>query len=149
MRAVIQRVAQASVTVDGQVVGQIGRGLLVFLGVAKGDSESDVRYMADKLAGVRIFEDEQGKMNRSVKEVEGALLVVSQFTLLGDLQKGRRPGFDHSAQPDEARALYETVVKEVRARGVAVETGSFGSRMKVHLVNDGPVTFTLDSRRGS
>jgi D-tyrosyl-tRNA(Tyr) deacylase len=149
MKAVIQRVTQASVDVDGQVVGQIGPGLLVLLGVAKGDSESDVQYVADKLVGLRVFGDEHGKMNRSVKEIGGALLVVSQFTLLGDIHKGRRPGFDHAAQPDHARAFYETAVKEIRARGVPVETGSFGAHMKIHLVNDGPVTFILDSRHRS
>ena len=149
MKAVIQRVTQASVDVDGQVVGQIGPGLLVLLGVAKGDGESDVRYVVDKLVGLRIFGDEHGKMNLSVNQVGGALLVVSQFTLLGDTHKGRRPGFDQAAPPDQAHAFYGTVVDELKARGIPVETGSFGAQMKIHLVNDGPVTFILDSRHRS
>jgi D-tyrosyl-tRNA(Tyr) deacylase len=149
MKAVIQRVTQASVDVDGQVVGQIGPGLLVLLGVAKGDGESDVQYVVDKLVGLRVFGDEHGKMNLSVNQVGGALLVVSQFTLLGDTHKGRRPGFDQAAPPDQARAFYGTVIDELRARGIPVETGSFGAEMKIHLVNDGPVTFILDSRHRS
>jgi len=150
MKAVIQRVTHASVKVDGQVVGKIGAGLVVLLGVAKGDGEADVRYMLEKIPGLRIFSDEQGKMNRSVTELAGegggVVLVVSQFTLLGDTDKGRRPGFDQAAPPDVARMLYEQVIAGLKQRGLAVEAGRFGAYMKVSLENDGPVTFILDSR---
>lgn len=149
MKAVIQRVTEASVEVGGEVVGQIGVGLLVLLGVAKDDGVGDVRYVVDKLVGLRVFGDEQGKMNHSVTQVRGGILLVSQFTLLGDTSKGRRPGFDRAAQPDQARALYDTVVGEIRLRGVPVETGRFGVHMNIRLVNDGPVTFILDSRHRS
>lgn len=148
MKAVIQRVTRASVEVDGQIVGQIGAGLLVLLGVAKGDGEPDVQYMVEKLATLRIFGDQQGKMNLSIGEVGGAILVVSQFTLLGDTDKGRRPGFDQAAPPDQARLLYEQVAAWLKSRGLPVETGVFGAHMKVELLNDGPVTFILDSRGG-
>ncbi len=146
MRAVIQRVTRASVEVDGQVIGRIGLGLAVLLGVAKEDGEPDVHYVVDKLATLRLFGDEEGRMNLSLDQVAGALLIVSQFTLLGDVHKGRRPGFDQAAPPGQARTLYESVVGQLRARGVPVETGCFGAYMKVELLNDGPVTFILDSR---
>ncbi len=149
MRAVIQRVTRATVTVNGQVVGQIGTGLLVLLGVAKGDGERDLLSVIEKIQTLRIFGDNEGKMNRALGEVEGALLLVSQFTLLGDTAKGRRPGFDLAAPADEARAWYEEAVKRLRAAGLRVETGVFGAHMQVELVNDGPVTFLLDSRRPS
>ena len=150
MKAVLQRVTRASVKVDGQVLGEIADGLLILLGVAKGDGEADVRYMLEKIPGLRIFSDEQGKMNRSVTELAGegggAVLVVSQFTLLGDTDKGRRPGFDQAAPLDVARTLYEQVVAGLKQHGLAVETGLFGASMTVSLENDGPVTFILDSR---
>ena len=150
MKAVLQRVTRASVKVDGQVLGEIAGGLLILLGVAKGDGEADVHYMLEKIPGLRIFSDEQGKMNRSVTELAGegggAVLVVSQFTLLGDTDRGRRPGFDQAAPPDVARTLYEQVVAGLKQRGLAVETGLFGAYMTVSLENDGPVTFILDSR---
>lgn len=148
MRAVIQRVTRASVVVDGKVEGQIGAGLLVLLGVAKGDGAPDVQYMVEKIATLRIFGDQQGKMNLSLGEVGGAVLIVSQFTLVGDTDKGRRPGFDKAAPPDTARTLYDQVVDGLKGRGLRVETGLFGARMRVSLENDGPVTFTLDSRPG-
>ena len=149
MKAVLQRVTSASVEVDGQIVGRIQQGLMVLLGVAKGDAESDVRYVVDKIRTLRIFSDEQGKMNRTLIEAGGALLLVSQFTLLGDTSKGRRPGFDLAALPEEARTLYEQAVGRLRADGLTVETGLFGAHMQVELLNDGPVTFLLDSRRGA
>ncbi len=149
MKAVIQRVTHASVRVEGRVVGQIGLGLLVFLGVARGDGDRDVRVVTEKLHTLRIFSDEQGKMNRSVADAGGAVLLVSQFTLLGDTTKGRRPGFDQAAPPDEARDRYEQVAAGLRALGLRVETGTFGAHMEVELLNDGPVTFLLDSRKGA
>lgn len=147
MRAVIQRVSRAAVVVGGETVGRIGRGLLVLLGVAKGDTETEADHLVEKLAALRIFGDAAGKMNLAIGEAGGAFLVVSQFTLLGDTSRGRRPGFDGAAPPDEARALYEAVVARLRARGFPVETGVFGAQMQVELVNDGPVTFLLESRR--
>ncbi|HNK16021.1 MAG TPA: D-aminoacyl-tRNA deacylase [Nitrospira sp.] len=147
MKAVLQRVTRASVEVDGRIVGRIGAGLLVLLGVAKGDEERDLLYLVEKLHTLRIFADDQGKMNRSLVEVGGEVLLVSQFTLLGDTTKGRRPGFDRAAAPDEARIWYEEAVTRLRAVGVKVETGVFGAHMQVELLNDGPVTFLLDSRR--
>lgn len=147
MKAVVQRVTRAVVVVDGTIAGQIGTGLFVLLGVARGDGNSDVRYIAEKLRTMRIFSDEQGKMNRSLAEVNGAILLVSQFTLLGDTAKGRRPGFDDAAPPDHARALYEQVAAELRTQGISVQTGVFAAHMRVELVNDGPVTMLLDSRR--
>lgn len=149
MKAVVQRVTRASVEVEGQTVGRIGVGLLVLLGVAKGDEERDLLYVVEKLHTLRIFADEQGKMNRSLDEVGGAILLVSQFTLLGDTTKGRRPGFDRAAPPGEARTWYEQAVTRFRSAGVKVETGVFGAHMQVELLNDGPVTFLLDSRRES
>jgi D-aminoacyl-tRNA deacylase len=146
MKAVIQRVTRASVEVEGDVIGRIGAGLLVLLGVAKEDSEADADYIADKLVGLRIFSDTEGKMNRSIVDIGGQLLIVSQFTLLGDTTKGRRPGFDRAAPPAHALMLYERVVKIMRDRGICVETGRFGAHMHVSLENDGPVTFLLDTR---
>jgi D-tyrosyl-tRNA(Tyr) deacylase len=148
MKAVIQRVTRASVHVEGKAVGQIQSGLLVLLGVAKGDEQSDGRYLVEKVRTLRIFSDEQGKMNRSLTDIEGAVLLISQFTLLGRTAKGRRPSFDEAAPPDEAKRLYEQVVSELRAQGTQVETGVFAAHMQVELLNDGPVTFVIDSRRG-
>ena len=146
MKAILQRVTNASVEVDGTVVGKIDAGLLVLLGVAKGDGESDGRYLAEKIRTLRLFSDDRGKMNRSLADTGGAVLLVSQFTLLGRTANGRRPSFDEAASPDEARGLYEQVASELRAQGTRVETGVFGAHMKVVLLNDGPVTFVLDSR---
>jgi D-tyrosyl-tRNA(Tyr) deacylase len=149
MKAVLQRVTSASVKVDGRIVGQIQHGVMVLLGVAKGDGESDVRYMVDKIKTLRIFSDEQGKMNRSLVDVGGAVLLVSQFTLLGRTSNGRRPSFDEAAPPDLGKRLYEQVAAGLREGGTIVETGIFAAHMQVALVNDGPVTFVLDSREGS
>ena len=146
MKAVIQRVTSASVHVEGKTVGQIESGLLVLLGVAKGDGETDGRYLVEKIRTLRIFSDEQGKMNRSLVDIEGSVLLVSQFTLLGRTTHGRRPSFDEAAAPDEAKRLYEQVVTELRALGTLVETGVFAAHMQVELLNDGPLTFVLDSR---
>jgi D-tyrosyl-tRNA(Tyr) deacylase len=147
MRAVVQRATRASVAVGGEVKGEIGRGLVVLLGVAVGDGEAEARWMADKLAALRIFEDAAGKMNLSVKDVGGALLVVSQFTLLGDARNGNRPGFTAAARPEEANALYERCCALLREKGLAVATGVFRAEMQVALVNDGPVTILLDSAK--
>jgi len=146
MKAILQRVTSASVEVDGTVVGQIGTGLLVFVGVANGDREADCRYLVEKLRTFRIFSDEQGKMNRSLVDIGGSVLLVSQFTLLGRTTNGRRPSFDDAAPPDEAKRLYEQVVEDLRTAGTSVQTGIFAAHMRVALVNDGPVTFVLDSR---
>jgi D-aminoacyl-tRNA deacylase len=146
MKAVIQRVSHASVEVSGQVVGRIETGLLVLLGVAKGDAESDVRYLVDKVRMLRIFPDEQGKMNRSLADVGGSVLLVPQFTLLGRTTNGRRPSFDEAAPPDDAKRLYEQVATGLRELGTRVETGQFAAHMHVELLNDGPVTFVLDSQ---
>lgn len=146
MKAIVQRVTSASVEVGGTVVGQIGTGLLVLLGVAKGDGEADCRYLAEKLRTFRIFSDERGKMNRSLGDVGGSVLLISQFTLLGSTANGRRPSFDGAAPPDIARRLYEQVADDLRTTGTSVETGVFAAHMRVSLVNDGPVTFALDSR---
>lgn len=145
MKAVIQRVTRASVEVEGEVIGRIDVGLLVLLGIAKEDTEADVRYVADKLVGLRIFSDAEGKMNRSIIDVGGQVLIVSQFTLLADTAKGRRPGFERAALPERALNLYEKVISMVRDRGLHVESGRFGAHMRVSLDNDGPVTFLLDS----
>lgn len=147
MRAVIQRVANASVTVDGAVVGVIDQGLLVLLAVGAGDDEADVRYIADKIPYLRIFNDEAGKFDHSLLDIGGAILAVSQFTLYGDCRKGRRPSFSEAAPPETANALYEAVVDAWRAMGVPVQTGVFRAHMDVALVNDGPVTLILDSKR--
>ena len=145
MRAVIQRVSSASVTVGAEVVGRIGKGLLVLLGVSETDTQEDVVSLAQKVVGLRVFEDSDGKMNLSLQDVAGAMLVVSQFTLLGDCRKGRRPSFVAAARPEMANRLYEGFVAEVRGQGVPVETGRFQQHMDVALVNDGPVTLLLDS----
>ena len=147
MRAVIQRVERASVSVEGEIRGQIGAGFLALIGVEEGDGDADFRYIADKVPNLRVFEDEQGKMNRSLLDVGGELLAVSQFTLLGDARGGRRPSFITAARPETADPMYERLVADWRARGIRVETGVFGAHMKVSLVNDGPVTILLDSRR--
>ena len=146
MRAVVQRVRRAAVVIDGETVGAIERGLLVLLGVAPDDSQEDGRWLADKLASLRIFNDEAGKMNLSVADVGGALLVVSQFTLYGDCRKGRRPSFLGAAPPEIAVPLYEAFVNALRSLGLPVETGRFGAMMQVELVNDGPVTLILDTK---
>jgi len=147
MRCVVQRVTSASVSVDGQIVGRIGHGLLVFVGVAKDDGSTDIEYIASKIRDLRVFGDDQGRMNRSVVDIGGEVLVVSQFTLLGDVRKGRRPGFDAAAGPDEAKREYEALVGRLRAMNLRVQTGVFQTDMAVALVNDGPVTLLLDSRR--
>lgn len=147
MRAVVQRVRAASVEVDGQVVAAIGPGLAVLLGVGRGDGPDDVQYVAGKIKDLRVFEDDGGKMNRSVAEARGAVLVVSQFTLYADARKGRRPSFDAAAPPDVARALCDDMVRELRTTALSVETGVFQAHMLVRLENDGPVTILLDSSR--
>ena len=140
----MQRVKQASVTVDGKVTGSIGQGFLVLLGVSSGDSEADVKYIADKVAGLRVFTDEAGKFNLSLSDVGGSVLAVSQFTLYGDVRGGRRPSFTEAAGAEEGRRLYDAFVEAVSARGFVVETGVFGAHMDVGLINDGPVTIILD-----
>ncbi|MGA9389232.1 MAG: D-aminoacyl-tRNA deacylase [Candidatus Sulfotelmatobacter sp.] len=145
MRAVVQRVSRSKVTVNGEIAGEIGPGLLILLGVGRDDTESDAIYLAEKIAGLRVFDDDQGKMNRSVQEIGGRVLVVSQFTLLGDVRRGKRPSFDAAAPPAKARELYELFVKQLQAEGLCCETGRFQEMMQVELVNDGPVTILLDS----
>jgi len=147
MRAVVQRVTCASVKVDGQTVGQTEKGFLVLLGVGADDTEADADYLADKIVVMRVFEDTDEKMNLTVIEVGGAILAVSQFTLYGDMRRGRRPSFDAAARPEQARRLYEYFVERIRAAGVRCETGKFQAMMEVELVNDGPVTILLDSRK--
>ena len=147
MRAVVQRVSRASVRVEGELTGEIGKGLLVLLGVAQDDSEADADYLAEKIAGLRIFEDDAGKMNLSVADVGGAVLAVSQFTLFGDVRRGKRPSFDAAARHEHARALYEYFVERIRASGLRCETGRFQEMMEVELVNAGPVTILLDSKK--
>ncbi len=147
MRAVIQRVSRAEVAVNGEITGKIDRGLLVLLGVAHADTEADANYLSEKTASLRIFEDENGKMNLSVADVGGAILVVSQFTLYGDVRKGKRPSFDAAAPPQKARELYEYFVERLRVTGLRCETGRFQEMMQVGLVNDGPVTILLDSSK--
>ncbi len=147
MRAVVQRVSRANVVVNGESTGEIARGLLVLLGVGQGDTESDADYLAEKVARMRVFEDQDGKMNVGIAEIGGAVLVVSQFTLYGDVRRGKRPSFDAAAQPQRARELYEYFVKRVRALGLRCETGRFQEMMQVELVNDGPVTILLDSAK--
>jgi D-tyrosyl-tRNA(Tyr) deacylase len=147
MRAVVQRVTSSKVEVENQTVGEIGAGLLVLLGVARDDAPTDADYLADKMINLRIFRDEADKMNRSLVNTGGAMLVVSQFTLYGDTRKGRRPSYIDAAEPERANALYEYFVRRVRAQGIQVETGVFQAMMQVSLVNDGPVTILLDSRK--
>lgn len=146
MRAVVQRVKSSSVTVDGRVVAEIGNGLLVLLGVAKPDKSDDADYLAEKIVNLRIFEDENGKLNRSVLSTGGQMLVVSQFTLLGNCNKGRRPSFVHAAGQDQAVKLYERFIEQVREKGVSVKTGRFRATMEVGLINDGPVTLIVESK---
>jgi D-tyrosyl-tRNA(Tyr) deacylase len=146
MKAVVQRVSSARVEVDRETTGEIALGLLVLLGVAREDEENDASWMAEKIVGLRIFEDDEGKMNRSLLEVGGSLLAVSQFTLLGDSRKGRRPSFIAAAPPEAAEGLYQSFVEKTRALGASTATGKFQAHMAVHLVNDGPVTILLDSR---
>ena len=147
MRCVVQRVTEASVTVDGETVGAIGPGLMVLIGVRTDDNEKDVRYMADKVANLRVFDDTNGVMNLSLKDAGGSILAVSQFTLYGDARGGRRPSYIDAAKPEQANALYEQLVADWRNQGLRVETGRFRTEMKVSLVNDGPVTILLDSRK--
>lgn len=144
MKAVIQRVSSASVTVDGQVVGRIGQGIMVLLGVEKGDAEASADWLAEKIIGLRIFEDEAGKMNRALTDIGGAVLAVSQFTLAGNCDKGRRPSFDTAAPADEGRRLYDYFVEALKRQNVPVQTGIFQADMQVALVNNGPVTFILE-----
>ena len=146
MVAVLQRSREGKVTVEGRITGQIDKGLVILLGVMKGDTEADADFLADKAAGFRIFGDENGKMNLSLRDVGGATLVISQFTLCGDWRKGRRPGFDKAAPPEEGKRLYEYFCEQLRKLEVPVETGEFGAMMDVSLVNEGPVTFVMDSR---
>ena len=147
MRAVVQRVSRASVRVDGQLVGEIARGLLVLLGVAQDDTAADADYLAEKISGLRVFEDQAGKMNLGVSEIGGAVLAVSQFTLFGDVRRGKRPSFDAASRPEQAKALYEHFVGRIRALGLRCETGRFQEMMEVELVNSGPVTILLDSKK--
>jgi D-tyrosyl-tRNA(Tyr) deacylase len=147
MRAIVQRVSRCRVTVEGNIVGEIGSGLLVLLGVSKTDSEAAADYLVEKVIGLRIFEDAEGKMNLSVQDSGGAVLVVSQFTLYGDVWRGKRPSFDAAARPEEARRLYEYFVGKVRAAGLRCETGQFQAMMEVELVNSGPVTIMVDSEK--
>jgi D-aminoacyl-tRNA deacylase len=148
MRAVVQRVSRAKVTVSDWTSGEIGHGLLVLLGVGHDDAEADATYLAEKIAGLRIFEDNNGKMNRSVVDVSGSVLAVSQFTLYGDVRRGKRPSFDAAAPPDKARQLYEFFVQQIQTLGLRCETGRFQETMQVELVNEGPVTILLDSKKG-
>jgi len=147
MRAVVQRVSRAAVRVDAQTVGEIGRGLVVLVGIATGDSREAADYLAEKVASLRVFPDEAGKMNLSVGDVGGAILAISQFTLFGDVRRGRRPSYDRAARPEEAEPLYEYFLASLRGRGLAVSSGVFRAMMDVELVNDGPVTILLDSER--
>lgn len=146
MRVVIQRVSRASVTVDAKIIGEIEKGFLVLLGITHTDTESDARWLAEKVAGLRLFEDENGKMNQDLDQVGGSILVVSQFTLYGDAQKGRRPSFVDASGPEHAIPLYEAFINALRALGITVATGQFGAMMQVELVNDGPVTLIVESK---
>jgi D-tyrosyl-tRNA(Tyr) deacylase len=148
MRAVVQRVSRASVSVEGKTTGEIALGLLVLLGVSQTDTTADADYLADKIAGLRIFEDADAKMNLSVKDAGGAILAVSQFTLYGDVRRGKRPSFDQAARPEQAKELYELFVTRIRAQGLQCETGIFQAMMKVELTNEGPVTILMDSTKG-
>jgi D-aminoacyl-tRNA deacylase len=147
MRAVVQRVSRAQVAVNGEITGEIGPGLLVLLGVGREDTEADAIYLAEKIVGLRVFEDDQGKMNRNVQDAGGSVLAVSQFTLYADVRRGKRPSFDAAAPPERARQLYDFFVQQIRAAGLRCETGRFQEMMKVELVNEGPVTILLDSAK--
>ena len=147
MKAVIQRVRKASVDIEGRIVGQIDRGLVVLLGVAQEDNQTDVEFLVEKLPAIRVFSDEAGKMNKSLSDIGGALLIISQFTLLADTDRGRRPSFEKAAPPEQAKVLYQLLVDQLQARTLQVETGEFGATMIVSLENDGPVTLVLDSRK--
>jgi D-tyrosyl-tRNA(Tyr) deacylase len=147
MRAVVQRVNEASVTIDGDVVGAIGRGLLVYLGAAQGDEARDVQYTVDKIAGLRVYPNDEGRMSLTISDIDGAVLVVSQFTLFGDVRRGRRPSFDGAADPEDAERLYLEVVDGLRRKGLPVETGTFRAMMVVRSAVDGPVTIQIDSRK--
>jgi D-aminoacyl-tRNA deacylase len=147
MRAVVQRVSRAQVTVEGEITGEIGLGLLALVGVGHDDTEADAIYLAEKIAGQRVFEDDAGKMNLGVRDVSGSVLAVSQFTLYGNVRKGKRPSFDAVAAPERARALYDFFVERIRAHGLRCETGRFQAMMKVELVNEGPVTILIDSKK--
>ncbi|NLK64088.1 MAG: D-tyrosyl-tRNA(Tyr) deacylase [Tissierellia bacterium] len=147
MRAVVQRVISASVKVEDKIIGKIDRGILLLLGVEETDEEKDLEYMCDKIPNLRIFEDENGKMNKSLQDVEGSILVISQFTLLGDARKGRRPSFTDAAKPEKAIPMYEKFIACMKEKNIITEAGEFGADMKVELINDGPVTILLDSKR--
>ena len=147
MRAVVQRVKSSSVSIQGETVGEIGKGLLILLGVGNNDTDTDASYLAAKIIGLRVFEDNQDKMNLSVQDISGSILVVSQFTLFGDCRRGRRPSYSEAAKPEEAVKLYEQFVKELRSLGLTVATGVFQAHMQVELINDGPVTLLLDSKK--
>lgn len=147
MRAVIQRVKSAKVCVDRRVVGEIDKGLLVLLGIGKGDGDNDLSFLASKIPGLRIFEDDSGKFNLSLREIHGEMLVVSQFTLYGDCRKGRRPSFTEAEEPTKAKGLYERFISLLKEQGIPVQTGEFQAKMEVHLINDGPVTLLLDSKQ--
>ena len=147
MIAVLQRASEGKVTVEDRITGEIDSGLVILLGVAQGDTESDADFLADRIAGFRVFNDDQGKMNRSIRDVNGSALVISQFTLAGDWRKGRRPSFTSAAPPEEGERLYEYFCDQLRKLEVPVKTGEFGAMMKVSLINDGPVTFVMDSRK--
>lgn len=148
MRAVVQRVSEAKVSVEGNIVGEIQKGLLVFLGVGEEDEALDLDYMVDKVLGLRIFEDDKGKMNLSLMDIKGEILIVSQFTLYGDVRKGKRPSFSASADPDRAEAIYNEFIEKCKERGVPTAEGIFGANMSVELENDGPVTILIDSKKG-
>jgi D-tyrosyl-tRNA(Tyr) deacylase len=147
MRAVVQRVSRASVKVKNETVGQIADGLVVLLGVTHADTETDANYLADKIAGLRVFEDADGKMNLSVGDIKGSILAVSQFTLFGDMRRGKRPSFDDAARPEQARKLYDYFVEKMRSTGLPCDTGTFQAMMQVELVNEGPVTILIDSKK--
>lgn len=147
MRAVVQRVSRAGVKVEEKIIGKIDRGILLLLGVEESDEEKDLEYMCDKIPNLRIFEDEEGKMNKSLLDVGGSLLVISQFTLLGDARKGRRPSFTQAARPEKAIPMYERFIDSMKEKNITTEAGEFGAHMEVELINDGPVTILLDSKR--